>query len=202
MISYQYQAQAQPKNEMIQLSNIADLQLQTCPADEVHAGMLNDFYVRNKTHLSPWEPLREDAFFQEASALARLQHQQKEMRFGRQYSFYLIDMKKGAIHGQCTLSNIVRGHFQACHLGYALDQAMVGRGLMHDTCRHVIEYAFDVLHLHRIMANYLVENHRSAKLLQNLGFVQEGIAKDYLLIQGQWQDHILTSLINQNWKKE
>lgn len=30
--------------------------------------------------------------------------------------------------------------------------------------------------------------------------VVEGYARDYLMINGQWQDHILTSLINRNWQ--
>lgn len=49
------------------------------------------------------------------------------------------------------------------------------------------------------MAAYLPDNERSGKLLKRLGFVVEGYARDYLMIDGQWQDHILTSLINHNW---
>lgn len=50
------------------------------------------------------------------------------------------------------------------------------------------------------MAAYLPHNQRSAKLLKRLGFVVEGYACDYLTIDGQWEDHILTSLTNCNWK--
>jgi ribosomal-protein-alanine N-acetyltransferase len=52
------------------------------------------------------------------------------------------------------------------------------------------------------MASYLPHNQRSGKLLKRLGFVVEGYARDYLLINGLWQDHILTSLTNPNWKPD
>lgn len=56
--------------------------------------------------------------------------------------------------------------------------------------------------MHRIMAAYLPYNQRSGKLLKRLGFIVEGYARDYLTIDGQWQDHILTSLTNRNWKAD
>ncbi len=67
---------------------------------------------------------------------------------------------------------------------------------MRELCRHTISYAFDELRLNRIMANYMPSNHRSDVLLQRLGFSKEGAAKKYLKINGQWEDHVLTSLLN------
>jgi ribosomal-protein-alanine N-acetyltransferase len=55
------------------------------------------------------------------------------------------------------------------------------------------------LNLHRVMANYLPENERSARLLARLGFCIEGQANAYLQIAGAWRDHILTSLVNAQW---
>jgi ribosomal-protein-alanine N-acetyltransferase len=42
----------------------------------------------------------------------------------------------------------------------------------------------------------MVNNHRSGQLLRHLGFLQEGLAKDYVHINGQWQDHILMAKLN------
>ncbi|MCJ8298752.1 MAG: 30S ribosomal protein S5 alanine N-acetyltransferase, partial [Pseudomonadales bacterium] len=50
--------------------------------------------------------------------------------------------------------------------------------------------------LHRIMANYIPENVRSAKVLEKVGFKKEGYSPSYLKIAGKWQDHVLTALIN------
>lgn len=54
-------------------------------------------------------------------------------------------------------------------------------------------------HIHRIMANYMPHNKRSGALLARLGFEKEGYAKDYLLIDGQWRDHVLTALTTPLW---
>ena len=53
--------------------------------------------------------------------------------------------------------------------------------------------------MHRIIAAYLPHNQRSGRLLERFDLVVEGYARDYLRIDGEWQDHILTSLINHNW---
>jgi ribosomal-protein-alanine N-acetyltransferase len=101
----------------------------------------------------------------------------------------------GPILGQVSLRNVIRGAFQACHLGYSLDQQAVGKGLMFEALTTVITYAFDEMSLHRIMANYIPTNDRSGRLLRRLGFVVEGYARDYLFLAGKWQDHVLTSLV-------
>ena len=67
---------------------------------------------------------------------------------------------------------------------------------MHEALAAAISHTFETLELNRIMANYQPDNHRSEKLLRCLGFEREGLAKKYLKINGQWTDHVLTSLIN------
>lgn len=67
---------------------------------------------------------------------------------------------------------------------------------MFEGAGHCIDIMFR-FGLHRIMANYCPENVRSGKLLARLGFEQEGLARDYLYLNGRWRDHILTSRIYQ-----
>ncbi len=55
--------------------------------------------------------------------------------------------------------------------------------------------------MHRIAASYMPHNKRSEAVLKHMGFEREGFAKDYLLINGKWEDHILTALHNPNWKE-
>ena len=98
--------------------------------------------------------------------------------------------------GACNFSGIIRGAFQACYLGYHIDEAHQGQGLMQEALEAGIGYMFDSQNLHRIMANYIPGNDRSARLLERLGFEREGYAKAYLNIAGRWQDHVLTALVN------
>jgi ribosomal-protein-alanine N-acetyltransferase len=98
--------------------------------------------------------------------------------------------------GDCNFTNIVRGPFQACHLGFSIASTFEGRGLMHEGLTAAIDYVFTSLRLHRIMANYRPENTRSESLLARLGFEKEGLARSFLKINGSWADHVLTSRLN------
>ena len=70
---------------------------------------------------------------------------------------------------------------------------------MHEALERSIRYVFEELTLHRIMSNYMPVNTRSAKVLERLGFEKEGYAKNYLLINDRWEDHILTALSYERW---
>lgn len=149
-------------------------------------------------HLSRWSPPPAQAFFTEAFWTERLALAVEEFEAGRAVRFVLQDKgpEDGEILGTCNYTNIVRGAFRACHLGYQIARAREGKGLMAEALRASNGFMFDTMRLHRIMANYRPENARSARLLQRLGFVREGLAKDYLYIDGAWCDHVLTSLIH------
>lgn len=67
---------------------------------------------------------------------------------------------------------------------------------MFEALQVAIKYMLSEVGLHRIMANHMPHNERSAKLLKRLGFEVEGLARSYLKINGVWQDHVLTARIN------
>jgi ribosomal-protein-alanine N-acetyltransferase len=157
------------------------------------------------THLERWSPPAKPAFFSEAFWGERLAVAVDEFQAGRGARFVLQERGDEAgwaprldapIVGTCNYTNIVRGPFLACHLGYQIASSHEGRGLMAEALHATNAYVFEALRLHRIMANFRPENERSGKLLQRLGFVREGLAKDYLFIDGAWRDHVLTSLVN------
>ncbi|MEI6736984.1 MAG: GNAT family N-acetyltransferase [Pseudomonadota bacterium] len=104
--------------------------------------------------------------------------------------------------GTIGFSQIFRGPFCNCVLGYQLDHAYEGRGLMHESLRAAIRYTFTEQKLHRINANYRPENTRSGRLLAKLGFHIDGFSKKYLFVDGDWRDHILTSLVNDQFRPE
>lgn len=159
------------------------------------AGVLRDFYLRNADHLAPWEPLRAPGYH-EADAWA-LRAAEFAGHAERDRAFHYVARLKGQeeILACVNFSNVARGAFQACSLGYALDGQAQGRGLMHEVLEVLIRRAFEIHDLHRVMANYLPENERSAKVLARLGFEIEGHARDYLKIAGRWRDHVLTARI-------
>jgi len=104
------------------------------------------------------------------------------------------------IIGGVNLNEIVRRAAQFCYLGYGIDEHHQGCGLMTEAVQAIVKHAFEEMNIHRIMANYMPINKRSGALLERLGFTVEGTACDYLHINGKWQDHVLTSLTNPQWK--
>jgi len=84
-------------------------------------------------------------------------------------------------------------------LAFKISKQAQGKGLMTEALQFSICYVFKTLNLHRIGANYIPNNKASARVLAKCGFRQEGIAEDYLYINGRWERHILNSLIGKDW---
>ncbi|RVT44212.1 GNAT family N-acetyltransferase [Rheinheimera sediminis] len=162
------------------------------------AALISDFYLRNEEHLRRWEPRREEGYHSIDAWTLRLHEREKELVEGKSAHFIYFNPQEGDIVAICSLTNIVRGPFMGCNMGYAVSKTYQGRGLMKKLCVHVIGYAFSELHLNRVMANYMPSNQRSEALLGHLGFVKEGLARRFLKINGNWEDHVLTSLVNPN----
>jgi ribosomal-protein-alanine N-acetyltransferase len=155
------------------------------------------YVAQNHDHFAPWAPDRGPGAYTEEFCHRQLATGLDEFKRGVSVRMVLLSRDGGPEPvGDVSLTNIVRGPFQACHLGYRLALSRVGHGYMHEALRAVIDYGFVELHLHRIMANYAPVNARSARVLRRLGFSPEGYARDYLFLAGAWQDHVLTSLIN------
>ncbi|MFN3428752.1 MAG: GNAT family N-acetyltransferase [Candidatus Sericytochromatia bacterium] len=158
------------------------------------------YYRENEAHLAPYDPLKPANFYTEPYWAARVRHSQDEFRDDRAMrTFLFAKAAPSVVIGTVSLSAILRGPAQYANLGYSLAETAQGHGYMIEILPELIGYAFGPLKLHRIQANYMPHNVRSGKLLRRLGFVVEGYARDYLMIAGQWEDHVLTSLTNQAW---
>jgi ribosomal-protein-alanine N-acetyltransferase len=170
------------------------------PPQLTDALAIQQFCIANRHHLQPWQPVRPAGYFGLKGVEQRIVHVEQERLAGRALHFLVLtkstDQMQEEIVGECNFSNIVLGVFQACHLGYALAASAQGKGLMNEAVSAGITYMFDELGLHRVMANYLPHNERSARVLAALGFEREGLARAFLKINGEWADHVLTSLIN------
>lgn len=161
-----------------------------------------EYVTHNREHLAPWEPTRPADYYSIAFWSNRLASAVEEFAAGRELFLVLLDRgdPSGPLIGQVHFSNIARGPFQAAYVGYSLDRKAVGKGLMFEALTAAIEFVFKEWNLHRVMANYSPRNERSGRLLRRLGFAIEGYAHDYLRLAGKWEDHILTSLVNESWK--
>lgn len=167
------------------------------------ARRMAEYCQRNREHLGQWEPPRACEYYTNHFWERQIAASRAEFEHGDSVRSVLIRRTRtgkdggrfGDVIGVINLSQIVRGGFQAGVVGYSLDREHEGQGLMSEALLAVIEFAFEELGLHRVMANYRPENDRSARVLERLGFEREGFAKEYLYMDGAWRDHVLTSLI-------
>ena len=164
------------------------------------ASKILDFYVQNEEFLAPFDPPKPENFHTLEFSKEIVQNYQNNWVARTQLRFILICKSSLKMAGMISFTGMERGPFQSCRLGYKLGERFTGKGIMTNSLKNSIEYLFNELNFHRIEASYLRENAPSRKVLERSGFVTEGIAKDYLFINGKWRDHTLTSLINKNWK--
>jgi ribosomal-protein-alanine N-acetyltransferase len=150
----------------------------------------------NREHLAPWEPERGDDFFSDESFRKLGEASKQEFLTGTALKFVAVHQVSQQMVASCSFTNIVRGPLLGCNMGYSVAKEFEGQAMMREVAAAAIGYLFDVIGLHRIMANHLPSNVRSERLLRKLGFEREGYARSYLKIAGQWQDMVLNSLIN------
>ena len=161
-----------------------------------------DFFKRNREHFAPWDPPTPPAFHDPETQRDRLAKGAQAFDEGLAFRYWvsLADEPQRLV-ASVNVSSIVRGAFHNGMLGYSLDAQQQGRGLMTEALREVIAEMFGSrVNLHRLQANYRPDNLRSAAVLQRLGFREEGLAREYLFIDGAWRDHVMTALTNPHFE--
>jgi ribosomal-protein-alanine N-acetyltransferase len=155
---------------------------------------------RNVAWLSRWDattPAGADARPRTFGAMVRAMH--REARAGRQLPFALE--YDGQFIGQLTVNNIVRGSAQFASVGYWIDEAYAGRGLMTLAVAMAIDHCFFELRLHRIEVAIRPENTASLRIVEKLGIPEYGFAPRYLHIDGDWRDHRLFAITREECPK-
>lgn len=158
---------------------------------------VSEYYCRNRDFLAPWEPERDVQFYTGAAQREILQ-QQIEAEDVLAFWVRLMEGEAaGSIIGFVKFSKIIRGPFQSCFLSYALDGEHLRRGYMREALEAGIGYLFKFERMHRVEANIVPENEASLWTAAGLGFEKEGIARNYLRINGRWRDHVRMVLLNE-----
>lgn len=171
--------------------------LQLLQLDESSAAQVLAYHLRNRSFLQEWDPVREDGFYTLKAQEMILRLEKQEMEHGRMLRFWITSkINPTEIIGTFSLSNIIRGAFHSCHLGYKLDYREINQGYMTEALVQGIGIAFDDLRLHRLEANIMPKNKASLRVVEKLGFQYEGLARKYLKINGTWEDHIHMVLLN------
>jgi ribosomal-protein-alanine N-acetyltransferase len=158
--------------------------------------------VRQRCHdwLLKWEPrsvhsshLAED----QRSFASRCSLRERERQLGTGFGFGIFH--QGRFIGEITLSSVQRGPLQSAYIGYWIDEAVAGQGLMPEAVVTMLQYAFDTLRLHRVEINIIPRNVASRRVVEKLGVRCEGVAERYLEIDGAWEDHARYAVTAEEW---
>ena len=150
-----------------------------------------DLRAASRDFLQPWEPVWPADDLTRMGFRRRLASYQRELDLGHGYAFFVFRKFDGALSGGVSLSNVRRGIAQTASLGYWAGKPHARRGHTLSAVRAVCAFAQEPLGLHRIEAACLPTNEASASLLLKAGFAEEGYARAYLKINGDWRDHRL-----------
>jgi len=168
---------------------------------ETDARAYLELLLRNRAFLRPFEPARSDSWFSLESVSADLARAVEDRRSDRGYAFGIWERDTNAIVGRVALSTVVRGAWQNANLGYFVDQARNARGYATFAVREALAFAFGWADLHRVQAAAMPRNAGSIRVLEKNGFRQEGMALEYLQIDGRWEDHLIHAITRDEWSR-
>jgi len=167
--------------------------------DKSYAQIVLDYFLRNKTFLEEWEAKGPKDFNTVHYHERRLDEDVININTGKGLRFWIFKKTEpDKTIGTISFNNIVRGAFLSCHLGYKLDEEELNKGYITEAIKKGIDIVFNEIGLHRIEANIMPKNKRSLRVVEKLGFYNEGLAYKYLRINGKWEDHIHMVLLNEN----
>ncbi|MDY0288331.1 MAG: GNAT family protein [Sphaerochaeta sp.] len=165
--------------------------------DEGAARQLLAYERENRQEFSTFSPVRNESYYTQANF---------EYMCGRQAALYeqkrklplVFSRKEGsAIVAQVYLSDITYGASYSARLGYSTAKRWQRQGIGGEAVQAVIGYAFTVLKLHRLEATINTRNIPSLEFASSLRFVQEGVSRQYLLLNGVWEDYCQLALLNE-----
>lgn len=165
------------------------------PLNGGDAPALLDAYLRNREHLRPFDPARPDSFWTLDGQRGRLDELVRQQEEGTLLPCVML--RGDLVVGCVTLNSIAFGSLCSASLGYWVDVAEVGRGLASAAVDAICRIADRDLDLHRVQASTSRANVASQRVLTKNGFAQYGTAREYLYINGRWQDsHLFERILN------
>jgi ribosomal-protein-alanine N-acetyltransferase len=152
--------------------------------------------VRNADWLRPWEPTNPETPLYQSSLgpyVAMVRTMRREARHGLTLPWVVT--YDGRFAGQLTVGNILWGSARSASVGYWIDQEFAGRGVIPTALAMALDHSFTVVGLHRIEATIRPENRASRRVVEKLGFHDEGVRRRSLHVDGAWRDHICYALV-------
>lgn len=143
---------------------------------------------RNAAWLAPWEATSPEPLLGPPPTFGQyLRALRAEARRGESLPFAVVH--QGRLAGRLTVSQITYGAMRSATIGYWVGQEFAGRGIIPTAVALAVDHCFQGLRLHRVEVNIRPENAASLRVVEKLGFREEGLRRRYLHIAGRWADH-------------
>jgi [ribosomal protein S5]-alanine N-acetyltransferase len=171
--------------------DLLDLPVSLRPVRVKDAAAWRDTRVRNAAWLRPWEPTNPETPLYRSSLgpyVSMARTMRREARQGLTVPWVVTF--GGRFVGQLTVGSIVWGSARSAQVGYWIDEAYAGRGITPTALAMAMDHCFFVIGLHRVEATIRPENHASRRVVEKLGFREEGLRRRSLHIDGAWRDHL------------
>jgi ribosomal-protein-alanine N-acetyltransferase len=159
---------------------------------------LVNLHRRNREFFQAYTPKRSEEFYTAEYQRKRIKDSLALMEEDKQYTFGIFLAATDELIGIVELTEVLRGPLQSCWIGYYLDHGQNGHGYTTEAVRLVVDYAFEVLRLHRIEAGVMPHNIGSIRVLEKAGFQKEGLNRKNVKINGKWEDHLHYAVVNPN----
>lgn len=147
----------------------------------------------NTQWLEPWDPTSPLGVPEPMTFAQMIRAKNEAARDGSGFSWAIalpqLHQSRPPLIGQVSLSGIQYGAARSGSIGYWIDRSHAGFGLMPEACALVIDHCFESLELHRLEINIRPENEASLRVVEKLGFRDEGLRRGFLHINGAWADH-------------
>lgn len=154
-------------------------------------GVWSSIRTRDQAHLAPWEPTMPGSWEQRHSPAewpGRWLLLRSAARKGTALPFAItVD---GRLAGHVMIGNVVREPLLSAYVGYWCDQRLTGKGVTTAAVALVVDHCLGAAGLHRLEATVRPENTASRRVLEKLGFREEGLFRRYLDVDGAWRDHL------------
>ena len=154
--------------------------------------------TQSRDFLQPWEPAWPPDSLTKPSWQRRVKRQYDEWQHDTGYALLIFSLPNQELVGGISLTQVRRGIAQTATLGYWIGEPHTRKGYMNSAISLLTRHAFESLSLHHIEAGCVPTNEPSINLLRKTGFTEEGRARQYLRINGKWEDHILFAMLRED----
>lgn len=168
---------------------------------ESDAKQLAELHQNNKYYWATHEPLHRDEYYTEETQFKKILESIHMLHANREFSFGIYSKNSQKLIGHISLYAIKRLPYSSAFIGYSVDKNYIGKGIATEAANLVLEFAFQTINIHRIEAYVSPKNEGSIRVLEKAGLQREGLLRELLFINGEWEDHFMYAILQNDFKK-